>query len=237
DPAPPRDARGPREGLPPAPLPARRAPLPHLEPLPRPHAHPRRPRGLARARLLLVQRQRHAPRAEPRPLRLSLGRARAERGGPGRPRAPRPLGEAGAEESADRLDGRSVRSPLRGQAALSAVPAPPRCEPSVREDKREMLTVSVPFLGGAVIGILVAIALPGFLEARKHGNEASAIGALKTIAIAEAIFRESDLEQDGNLDYGMLSELAAATSRGKPLIDAELGSGTKQGYLLQATYS
>ncbi len=63
------------------------------------------------------------------------------------------------------------------------------------------------------------------VQARKHGNEASAIGALKTIATSQALFREGDKEQDGNLDYATLAEL----DRTK-LIDSVLGSGTKQGY-------
>jgi prepilin-type N-terminal cleavage/methylation domain-containing protein len=84
----------------------------------------------------------------------------------------------------------------------------------------------------AIIAIIAAIAIPNLIQARKHGNEASAIGALKTLATSEAIFREGDKERDGNLDYGMLSEL---NSTG--LIDSVLGSGTKQGYIFQAAYS
>jgi type IV pilus assembly protein PilA len=84
----------------------------------------------------------------------------------------------------------------------------------------------------AIIAIIAAIAIPNLIQARKHGNEASAIGALKTIATSQAIFREGDKEQDGNLDYGMLSEL-----NNTKLIDSVLGSGTKQGYLFQGCYS
>lgn len=66
------------------------------------------------------------------------------------------------------------------------------------------------------------------VQARKHGNEASAIGALKTIATSEAMFREGDKEQDGNLDYGSLAEL-----NDMKLIDSVLGGGTKQGYVFE----
>jgi hypothetical protein len=83
----------------------------------------------------------------------------------------------------------------------------------------------------SLIALVAAIALPNLIQARKHGNEASAIGALKTIGTSEAVFREGDKENDGNLDYGMLSELDKTL-----LIDEPLGSGTKQGYLFQATY-
>jgi len=84
----------------------------------------------------------------------------------------------------------------------------------------------------AIISIIAAIAIPNLMAARKHGNEASAIGALKTIVTAETIFNAKDAEQDGNLDYGMLSELRNST-----LLDPVLGSGTKAGYIFQASYS
>ena len=84
----------------------------------------------------------------------------------------------------------------------------------------------------AIISIIAAIAIPNIMAARKHGNEANAIGALKTISTMEGLFREKDSEQDGNLDYGMLSEL-----NNTKLIDMVVGSGTKAGYLFQVTYS
>ena len=87
----------------------------------------------------------------------------------------------------------------------------------------------------AIIAIIAAIAIPNLIEARKNGNETAAIGALKTLGSAQALFRESDKENDGNLDYGTLSELASAGKTG--LIDKVLGSGTKQGYLFEASYS
>ena len=84
----------------------------------------------------------------------------------------------------------------------------------------------------AIIAIIAAIAIPNLIQARKHGNETAAIGALKTISTSEAIFREGDKEGDGNLDYGMLSELSSTQ-----LIDSILGGGTKQGYLFRSGYS
>jgi prepilin-type N-terminal cleavage/methylation domain-containing protein len=86
----------------------------------------------------------------------------------------------------------------------------------------------------AIIAIIAAIAIPNLIEARKNGNETAAIGALKTISSAQALYREADKEGDGNLDYGTLAELAAAGTTG--LIDAVLGSGTKNGYLFAGTY-
>jgi len=84
----------------------------------------------------------------------------------------------------------------------------------------------------AIIAIIAAIAIPNLIQARKSGNEASAIGGLKTIGTSQAIFREGDKEQDGNLDYGMLSEL-----NNTKIVDSVIGSGTKQGYFFQVTYS
>jgi hypothetical protein len=76
-----------------------------------------------------------------------------------------------------------------------------------------------------VLAIILAIAIPNLIEARKHGGEASPIGALKTITTSQTLFREGDKERDGTLDYGNLQELSNTT-----LIDAVLGSGVKQGY-------
>ena len=94
-------------------------------------------------------------------------------------------------------------------------------------------------LGGCVVGtllflVIAAIAIPNLIEPRYGGNSTAAIGALKTIRSAQALFREADKEGDGNLDYGTLSELATSGTTG--LIDRVLGSGTKQGYLFEATY-
>jgi hypothetical protein len=82
------------------------------------------------------------------------------------------------------------------------------------------------------LGIAAAIAIPNLIEARKHGNEAAAIGALKTMNTAQAIFREGDKDYDELLDYGTLAELSAST-----MIDGVLGSGMKQGYVFDCAPS
>jgi type IV pilus assembly protein PilA len=84
----------------------------------------------------------------------------------------------------------------------------------------------------AIIAIIAAIAIPNLLHARKSANEAAAVGALKTITTSQSVFREGDKEQDGNLDYGMLSELSNVT-----LIDSVLGKGSKQGFFFSCSYS
>ena len=84
----------------------------------------------------------------------------------------------------------------------------------------------------AIIAIIAAIAIPNLLHARKSANETAAVGALKTITTSQSVFREGDKEQDGNLDYGMLTELSNVT-----LIDSVLGKGSKQGYFFSCSYA
>ncbi len=43
----------------------------------------------------------------------------------------------------------------------------------------------------AIIGIIAAIAIPGLLRARMSGNEASAIGSMRAISSAEAVYSSS----------------------------------------------
>jgi len=82
----------------------------------------------------------------------------------------------------------------------------------------------------AIISIVAAIAIPNMVQARIRGNEASAIGGLKTISTGEAMYLAA--QYNGNVDYGMLSEL-----NNTQLVDPVIGSGTKQGYIFQVTYS
>lgn len=61
------------------------------------------------------------------------------------------------------------------------------------------------------------------------GNEVAAIGALKTISVAQSLHREGDKDRDGTLDYAAnLQELGQSA-----LIDSILASGTKQGYAFE----
>ena len=77
----------------------------------------------------------------------------------------------------------------------------------------------------AIIGIIAAIAIPNLLQARKTANEASAIGALRTIGGAQVTY------QGNNQRYGSIVELGTAN-----LIDSTIvNSGTtpKSGFLFQ----
>jgi hypothetical protein len=108
----------------------------------------------------------------------------------------------------------------------------------VRRDLDEPRERGVPvviglFLGAAALmGLLAVVAMPQ--RHHHHNTETMAIGALKTIGAAQALFREADKENDGNLDYGTLAELGAVGTTG--LIDPILASGTKRGYLFRAGY-
>src|SRR5204863_3877167 len=85
----------------------------------------------------------------------------------------------------------------------------------------------------AIIAIIAAIAIPNLIEARKGGNEAAAIGALRTLTTAQALFREGDKDKNSTLDYA-----TSMTALGNQnLIDGVLASGTKQGYIFACTSS
>jgi type IV pilus assembly protein PilA len=80
--------------------------------------------------------------------------------------------------------------------------------------------------------IIAAIAIPNLIRARMAANEASAVGSLQTIEAAAITYRARygngfppDLAALGNDGSG------AANCNGSLLIDQELASGTKDGYL------
>ncbi len=65
----------------------------------------------------------------------------------------------------------------------------------------------------------------------RHGTEAAAIGALKTLDTSQTLYREGDKDLDEALDYA--PDLWAL--RQTRLIDDVLGGGVKQGYLYRMT--
>ena len=80
----------------------------------------------------------------------------------------------------------------------------------------------------AIIAIIAAIAIPNLLDARKAANEASAIASLRAIHSAQGIYREQDKDGNGTLDFAT----NIAQLRDANLIDAQIGGGIKQGYLI-----
>ena len=86
----------------------------------------------------------------------------------------------------------------------------------------------------AIIGIIAAIAIPGLLRARMSGNEASAIGSLRTINTAQVAFSSAC----GNNFYASsLANLALAPPGGQSFIAPDMGVDPviKSGYTVALT--
>jgi len=86
----------------------------------------------------------------------------------------------------------------------------------------------------AIIGIIAAIAVPGLLRARQSGNEASAIGSVRSINSAQATFASSC----GGGGYALsLTALATAPPGGVPFVSPDLSAdpAIKSGYTVTVT--
>ena len=83
----------------------------------------------------------------------------------------------------------------------------------------------------AIIGIIAAIAIPGLLRARQSGNEASAIGSVRSLGSAEATYAASC----GGGGYAQsMADLAKVPAGGVPFISPDLAvdGTTKSGYIV-----
>lgn len=80
-----------------------------------------------------------------------------------------------------------------------------------------------------LIVVIAAIAIPNLMRSRMTANEGAAIGALRTIANAEAQFQSQAILTfpSGMGRYGNLGDLVG---QNPPLIDPVLGTGSRQGY-------
>lgn len=82
-------------------------------------------------------------------------------------------------------------------------------------------------LGGGLVGlVLLYVGVELFGPGKMPSNEMSAASNLKQLGTAQCLFYEGDKDGDGAPDFGTLAEVSAST-----LVDAVLGTGTKQGYL------
>ena len=77
----------------------------------------------------------------------------------------------------------------------------------------------------AIIAIVAAIAIPSLANARKSGNEASAISSLRTLTTVNEQYKTRFLSYSGTL-----ADLSAAG-----YVDDVLGTGTKSGYVFTYT--
>ena len=82
----------------------------------------------------------------------------------------------------------------------------------------------------AIIGIIAAIAIPGLLRARMSGNEASAIGSLRSINSAQATYSSSCASNGYATDLDDLLKAPPASTAGFISPDLSVNGIVKSGY-------
>ena len=83
----------------------------------------------------------------------------------------------------------------------------------------------------AIIGIIVAIAIPNLLASRRAANEASAQAGLRILTGAEASYRSAH----GNGIYGTLADLNTVNLIDNTLAGATSATSAQSGYIYQLT--
>lgn len=84
----------------------------------------------------------------------------------------------------------------------------------------------------AIIGIVAAIAVPGLMRARMAGNEASAIGSLRTINSAQSAFSSSCAATGYAQDLADLAKPPVGSTAGFVSPDLYGTPSTKSGYVV-----
>ena len=86
----------------------------------------------------------------------------------------------------------------------------------------------------AIIGILLALAIPNLIKARISANEANARKSMQTLRDAEAMYFEQDLDNNGERDYtGIIGTLSINSSIRCP---AGTGSCDEQDALVDSSF-
>jgi type IV pilus assembly protein PilA len=84
----------------------------------------------------------------------------------------------------------------------------------------------------AIIGIIAAIAVPGLLRARMSGNEASAIGSLRSINSAQSAYSSSCASNGYATDLADLVKPPAGSTQGYISPDLNANGVQKSGYIV-----
>lgn len=84
----------------------------------------------------------------------------------------------------------------------------------------------------AIIGILLALAIPNLLKARISANEANARKSMQTLRDAEGIFYEQDLDGNGTRDY--VDRIGDLTT--DPSLRSPDGSGNEADALIDSSF-
>jgi type IV pilus assembly protein PilA len=100
--------------------------------------------------------------------------------------------------------------------------------------RRDGFTLIELLMVVSIIAIIAALAIPGLVRARGAGNEASAIGSVRTVIQAQTVFASTC---GGGGHAETLNALATAPPGGTAFVGADVAAGTKSQYTLVNTGS